>query len=88
VFGNGKTALRGVYGIFYEKNFGNALFNAIQNFPNYAGIQVFGDGITPLGGIDANQYANLGNLLGTGDVKLTGSGRMLNRDMVTAYSQQ
>ncbi len=36
VFGNGKTSLRGGYGISYERNFGNVTFNVIQNPPNYA----------------------------------------------------
>ncbi len=31
VFGDGKTSLRGGYGISYERNFGNVTFNAIQN---------------------------------------------------------
>jgi hypothetical protein len=40
VFGNGKTSLRGGYGISYDRNFGNVTFNVIQNPPNYAVIQV------------------------------------------------
>jgi outer membrane receptor protein involved in Fe transport len=35
VFGNGKTSLRGGYGIGYERNFGNVTFNVIQNPPGY-----------------------------------------------------
>ncbi len=38
VFGNGKTSLRGGYGISYERNFGNVTFNLIQNPPSYAVI--------------------------------------------------
>ena len=36
VFGDGRTSLRGGYGISYERNFGNVTFNVIQNPPNYA----------------------------------------------------
>jgi hypothetical protein len=34
--GDGKMAVRGGYGIGYERNFGNVTFNVIQNPPNYA----------------------------------------------------
>jgi outer membrane receptor protein involved in Fe transport len=40
VFGNGKTSLRGGYGISYERNFGNVTFNVIQNPPNNATVSV------------------------------------------------
>ncbi|MGQ9634561.1 MAG: carboxypeptidase regulatory-like domain-containing protein [Bryobacteraceae bacterium] len=40
MFGNGKTSLRGGYGLFYERNFGNVTFNVIQNPPNYAVIAI------------------------------------------------
>jgi hypothetical protein len=40
VFGNGRTSIRGGYGISYERNFGNVTFNVIQNPPNYAVIVV------------------------------------------------
>ncbi|MGA2135645.1 MAG: carboxypeptidase regulatory-like domain-containing protein [Bryobacteraceae bacterium] len=40
IFGSGKTALRGGYGIGYERNFGNVTFNLIQNPPNYETISV------------------------------------------------
>jgi hypothetical protein len=36
ITGDGKTSLRGGYGISYERNFGNVTFNVIQNPPNYA----------------------------------------------------
>ena len=40
IFGDGKTSLRGGYGIGYERNFGNVTFNAIQNPPNYETVSV------------------------------------------------
>ncbi len=40
VFGDGKTSLRGGFGISYERNFGNVTFNMIQNPPNYATVQL------------------------------------------------
>ena len=33
IFGDGKTSLRGGYGMSYERNFGNVTFNVIQNPP-------------------------------------------------------
>ena len=41
VFGDGKTSLRGGYGISYERNFGNVTYNVIQNPPNYAVVSIF-----------------------------------------------
>ena len=38
ITGDGKTSLRGGYGIGYERNFGNVTYNVIQNPPNYATI--------------------------------------------------
>jgi hypothetical protein len=40
MFGNGSTALRGGWGISYERNFGNVTFNTIQNPPAYATPQI------------------------------------------------
>ncbi len=55
IFGDGKSSLRGGYGISYERNYGNVTFNVIQNPPNYAVIQVQSTPVTtsnagPLGG--------------------------------------
>ena len=87
VFGNNRTVFRGGYGLFYDKNFGNALFNAIQNFPNYAVVQVGG---APNVTIDVNQFNTLTALANAagGNLALAGSARMLDRELVTAYSQQ
>ena len=40
VFGDGKTSLRGGYGIGYERNFGNVTFNVLFNPPNYAVVEL------------------------------------------------
>jgi hypothetical protein len=61
VFGDGKTSLRGGWGISFERNFGNVTFNVIQNPPNYATISltapadissmpIYADPAGPLGG--------------------------------------
>lgn len=55
LFGDGKTSVRGGYGLAYERNFGRITFNVIQNPPNYGVLQVLNTRVTnqnlgPLGG--------------------------------------
>ncbi len=40
VTGDGKTSLRGGYGIGYERNFGNVTYNVLFNPPNYAVVEL------------------------------------------------
>ena len=40
LFGNGKTSLRGGYGIAYERNFNNVTYNIIQNPPAQGVVSV------------------------------------------------
>lgn len=86
VFGDGKTSLRGGYGISFERNFGNVTFNVIQNPPNYAVVS-----ITPadVGGNLPVYTSNLGPFAGTGATKylLTPSVRNVSQNIRTAYSQ-
>lgn len=85
VFGDGKTSLRGGYGIGYERNFGNVTFNVIQNPPNYAVISV-----TPadVGGPIPITTSNAGPLAGsTGSVTLPRTSlRHVREDIETAYA--
>jgi len=40
VFGDGKTAFRGGYGIGYERNFGNVTYNVLFNPPNFELVEL------------------------------------------------
>ncbi len=84
LFGNGKTVLRAGYGIFYNRNFGNVLFNVIQNPPNYA-VLIAGTGNNPLTPITANvdQYAALEALSGQ---SYSSSARAIDQNLKTAYA--
>lgn len=54
--GDGKTSIRGGYGLAYERNFGNVTFNVLFNPPNYGVIA-----------LNANRLSSTGALV-TGDV--------------------
>ncbi len=85
VFGNGKTALRGGWGISYERNFGNVTFNVIQNPPAYAVISILP---TDVGGTIPITTDNAGPLGGsTGSKALPKvSLRNVDSNIATAYA--
>lgn len=81
VFGDGKTSLRGGYGISYERNFGNVTFNVIQNPPAQFN-SIFQAAAQPI------QANNLGPFLGVGTKFLPNpSLRYVRQDIPTAYSE-
>ena len=85
LFGNGKTALRGGWGISYERNFGNVTFNVIQNPPAYAVISILP---ADVGGTISVTTNNAGPLAGsTGSKALPRvSLRNVNPNLETAYA--
>jgi hypothetical protein len=78
VFGDGRTSLRGGFGIGYERNFGNVTFNVIQNLPNYAVLDVPGM-------VSANNFGALGS---GGSLVLPRLGaRIVDPNLKTAYAE-
>ncbi len=86
IFGDGRTALRGGYGIGYERNFNNVTFNTIQNPPNYAVISLQ-PGIDVPGTIPLTN-SNAGPLAGSGiSVPLPRTSvRHIKQNIDTAYA--
>jgi hypothetical protein len=89
ITGDGRTSLRGGYGISYERNFGNVTFNVIQNPPNYAVINIL-PGVTP--GFPAGSLgittSNVGPFAGSsGTLTLPQTSlRHVREDINTAYA--
>jgi hypothetical protein len=81
IFGDGKTSLRGGYGIAYERNIGNVTFNVIQNPPAQFN-SIFQSPSQPL------ETTNLGPFAGAGTKALPNpSLRYVKQDLPTAYSE-
>jgi outer membrane receptor protein involved in Fe transport len=78
VFGDGKTSLRGGYGIGYERNFGNVTFNIIQNPPNYAVLAVPGP-------ISSSNFGPLAGSSGSLPLPRVGA-RIVNPDIRMAHA--
>ena len=85
IFGDGRTSIRGGYGIAYERNFGNVTFNVIQNPPNYAVISVTA---ADIGAPIPITTSNSGPLSGSsGSVILPRTSlRHVREDIETAYA--
>ncbi len=85
VTGDGKTSVRGGYGMAYERNFGNVTFNVIQNPPNYAVITLAAGADVPSIAITSN---NAGPLAGTSGSKALPKVSLRNVDsnIKTAYT--
>jgi hypothetical protein len=64
VTGDGKTSVRGGYGMAYERNFGNVTFNVIQNAPAYAVVTVTAGGAVTIP-VPNNNFGPLGGSSGT-----------------------
>ena len=60
LFGDGKTSVRGGYGIAYERNFGNVTYNVIQNPPNYGVLDVRAGRDVPSLSITTNNFGIAG----------------------------
>ena len=84
VFGDGKTSIRGGYGVAYERNFGNVTFNVIQNPPFYATIQLTtaNFGAIP---IPTNSFGPLAGSSGARPLPRS-SLRFVRNDIVNAYA--
>jgi hypothetical protein len=85
VTGDGKTSIRGGYGIAYERNFGNVTFNVIQNPPSYAVISLNPSDVGGSLPISLNNAGPLAGNVGTKVLPAT-SLRYVREDIVNAYA--
>ena len=85
LFGNGKTALRGGWGVSYERNFGNVTFNVIQNPPAYAVISILPSDVGGTIPITTDNAGPLGGSTGSKALPKV-SLRNVNSNIVTAYA--
>ncbi|MEW5981479.1 MAG: TonB-dependent receptor [Acidobacteriota bacterium] len=84
LFGDGRTSVRGGYGMGYERNFGNVTFNVIQNPPGYAVVSLLAPNDVPVLPIFRSVQGPLG---GTGTARIPSiSTRNVDPDIVNAYA--
>ena len=85
LFGDGRTSIRGGYGIAYERNFGNITFNVIQNPPFYAVLSAFASDYGGNLPIPTNGFGPLAGSGGSSVLQRT-SLRHVREDIVNAYA--
>ena len=92
VFGDGKTSIRGGYGISYERNFGNVTYNVIQNPPATYVTNLQNTGYAPGSSLNIPiPVDNFGFLAGSSATPIPmkpGSLRAVSQNIPTAYTEQ
>ena len=87
ITGDGKTSVRGGYGLAYERNFGNVTFNIIQNVPAYAVVTVTaGDPGFATIPVSTNNFGPLGGSSGTARLPGRLNVRHVNENIRNAYA--
>ena len=85
--GDGRTALRGGYGIGYERNFGNVTYNVLFNPPQYlvASIEVPATSWRPAD-LRIENAGPFGGVAGVTKTIPGGSLRHIDQNIETAYA--
>jgi hypothetical protein len=88
--GDGRTSLRGGYGMAYERNFGNVTFNVLFNPPNYGVVALAADSGATKGDVASLpiSISNYGPFSGNGPARLFTpvSARAVDPNIVNAYA--
>jgi len=86
VSGDGKTSLRGGYGMAYERNFGNVTFNVLFNPPQYLVASIDAPTDVPSQPIYTDNAGPFGGVAGVRKAIPAGSLRHVDQNITTAYS--
>lgn len=86
VSGDGRTSVRGGYGIGYERNFGNVTFNALFNPPDYLVASIDAPTDVPTLPIQSDNLGPFGGVAGIRKTIPRGSLRHIDQNIKTAFA--
>ena len=86
VFGDGRTSVRGGYGMGYERNFGNVTFNVLFNPPQYLVASIDAPTDVPTLPIYTDTAGPFGGVAGVRKTIPGGSLRHVDQNIETAYA--
>jgi outer membrane receptor protein involved in Fe transport len=86
VFGDGRTSVRGGYGLGYERNFGNVTFNVLFNPPDYLVTQIEAPTDVPTLPVQTDNAGPFGGVAGVTKPIPAGSLRHVDQNIETAYA--
>jgi outer membrane receptor protein involved in Fe transport len=84
--GDGRTSVRGGYGMAYERNFGNVTFNVLFNPPEYLVTQINAPADVPSLPIYVDNQGPFGGVAGVTKPIPAGSLRHVDQNIETAYA--
>jgi outer membrane receptor for ferrienterochelin and colicin len=86
VSGDGRSSIRGGYGMAYERNFGNVTYNVLFNPPQYLVASIDAPTDVPVLPIYVDSAGPFGGIAGVTKTIPGGSLRHVDQNMKTAYS--